>query len=261
MPLTGRRTFVGFGFGAIQSGLFLYEAFQSGAFRRLVVAEVLPEVVEAVRREGGSFCVNIARHDRVESACIGPVEIYNPGVEADRLALVAAIGEAEEIATAVPSVAFYVSDKPGSIHSLLAEGLCQKVERGGARAVIYAAENHNHAAEILEAAVMGLVPPEQQAAVRARVRFLNTVIGKMSQVVADPDGEPLAPGHHAMRARGVAARVAHNQAPAGTQGVKGLLENPRLQLAREVVQHVAQQHRVASRPRDRKQVALLKTQP
>ena len=61
MPLTGRRTFVGFGFGAIQSGLFLYEAFHSGAFRRLVVAEVLPEVVEAVRREGGSFCVNIAQ--------------------------------------------------------------------------------------------------------------------------------------------------------------------------------------------------------
>ena len=187
MSLTGKRTFVGFGFGAIQSGLFLYEAYHSGAFGRLVVAEVLPEVVEAVRREGGSFCVNIAQPDRVESVCIGPVEIYNPAVEADRQALLAAIAEAEEIATAVPSVAFYVSEKPGSIHRMLAEGLRQKVERGGPRAVIYAAENHNHAAEILEAAVMQLVPAEQQAAVRARVRFLNTVIGKMSQVVADPD--------------------------------------------------------------------------
>ena len=27
MALTGHRTFVGFGFGAIQAGLFLYEAF------------------------------------------------------------------------------------------------------------------------------------------------------------------------------------------------------------------------------------------
>jgi len=187
MPLSGRRTFVGFGFGAIQSGLFLYEAFHSGAFSRLVVAEVQPEVVEAVRREGGSFCVNIARHDRVEPACIGPVEIYNPDVETDRVALVAAIAEADEIATAVPSVAFYISKKPGSIQRLLAKGLCQKVEHGGARAVIYAAENHNHAAEILEAAVMQLVTPEQQAAVHARVRFLNTVIGKMSQVVTDPE--------------------------------------------------------------------------
>ena len=187
MPLTGRRTFVGFGFGAIQSGLFLYEAFHSEAFRRLVVAEVLPEVVQAVRQEGGFFSVNIAQYDRVETARIGPVEIYDPAVEADRQALLDAVAGAEEIATAVPSVAFYVSEKPGSIHRLLAEGLCRKVEQGGPSAIIYAAENHNHAAEILEAAVMGAVPQEKRAAVRARARFLNTVIGKMSQVVTDAE--------------------------------------------------------------------------
>jgi mannitol-1-phosphate 5-dehydrogenase len=200
MPLTGTRTFVGFGFGAIQSGLFLYEAFRSGAFRRLVVAEVLPEVVQAVRQAGGFFCVNIAHCDRVESACIGPIEIYNPAVETDRAAILAAVAEAEEIATAVPSVAFYVSDRPGSIHRVLAEGLCEKVERGGARAVIYAAENHNHAAEILEAAVMSRVPQARQASLHERVRFLDTVIGKMSQVVADPQElqarrlSPITPG-------------------------------------------------------------------
>jgi len=186
MPLTGTRTFVGFGFGAIQSGLFLYEAYHSGEFRRLVVVEVVPEVVATVQREGGDFCVNIAHRDRVESAHFGPVEIHDPAVEADQQAILAAIVEAEEIATAVPSVAFYVSDKPGSIHRLLAEGLCQKIERSGPRAVIYAAENHNHAAEILEAAVMDLVPQEKRTAVHSQVRFLNTVIGKMSQVVTDP---------------------------------------------------------------------------
>ena len=186
MALTGSRTFVGFGFGAIQSGLFLYEAFHSGEFRRLVVAEVMPETVAAVRREGGYFCVNIAHHDRVESARVGPVDIYDPNIEADRLDILAAIVEAEEIATAIPSVAFYVSEKPGSIHRLLADGLCQKIEKNRPRAVVYAAENHNHAAEILEAAVMDLVPQEQRDAVRSRVCFLNTVIGKMSQVVADP---------------------------------------------------------------------------
>ena len=186
MALTGSRTFVGFGFGAIQSGLFLYEAFHSGEFSRLVVAEVMPETVAAVRREGGYFCVNIAHHDRVESARVGPVDIYDPNIEADRLDILEAIVEAEEIATAVPSVVFYVSEKPGSIHRLLADGLCQKIEKNRPRAVVYAAENHNHAAEILEAAVMDLVPQEQRAAVHSRVRFLNTVIGKMSQVVADP---------------------------------------------------------------------------
>ena len=141
--------------------MFLYEAFNSGAFRRLVVAEVVPEVVTAVRREDGFFCVNIAHRDRVESVRIGPIEIHDPALEADRQGILAAIVEAEEIATAVPSVAFYVSDKPGSIHRLLAEGLCRKVERGGPRLVVYAAENHNHAAEILEAAVMGLIPQER----------------------------------------------------------------------------------------------------
>jgi mannitol-1-phosphate/altronate dehydrogenase len=201
MPLTGTRTFVGFGFGAIQSGLFLYEAFHSGAFRRLVVVEVVSEVVQAVRQEGGSFCINIAHRDRVESACVGPVEIYDPAVEADRQKILGAIVEAEEIATAVPSVAFYVSDKSGSIHRLLADGLCQKVDLNGTRAVIYAAENHNHAAEILEAAVMGATPLEQHSAVRARVRFLNTVIGKMSQVVVDREEvqarnlTPITPGY------------------------------------------------------------------
>jgi mannitol-1-phosphate/altronate dehydrogenase len=144
-------------------------------------------MVQAVRQEGGFFSVNIAQHDRVETARIGQVEIYDPAVEADRQALLDAVAGAEEIATAVPSVAFYISEKPGSIHRLLAEGLCRKVEQGGSPAIIYAAENHNHAAEILEAAVMGVIPQDKQAVMRAGVRFLNTVIGKMSQVVADPE--------------------------------------------------------------------------
>ena len=186
MSLTGRRTFVGFGFGAIQSGLFLSEAYLSGQFRRLVVAEVVPEIVAAVRRNGGYYHFNIAYRDRVESTRLGPIEILDPAVEADRLGIQAAIAEAEEIATAVPSITFYVSEKPGSIHRLLAAGLCKKIALGGPRAVIYAAENHNHAAEILEVATMEQVPGDQRDEVRQRIRFLNTVIGKMSQVITDP---------------------------------------------------------------------------
>ena len=55
MALTGTRTYVGFGLGAIQAGLFLYEAFHSGNFRRLVVAEVLQDVVTAIREADGFF--------------------------------------------------------------------------------------------------------------------------------------------------------------------------------------------------------------
>ena len=187
MALEGKRTFVGFGFGPIQGGLFLYEAFWSGNFRRLVVGEVMAEVVRAVRAAGGRFAVNIAHTYRVEVAEVGPLEIEDPAVEADRARLIEAVAAADELATAVPSVQFYVSPGPGSIHRILAEGLRRKAVAPGPRAVVYAAENHSHAAEILEKAVLGEVPLAEQGAVRARVRFLNTVIAKMSGVVTEPE--------------------------------------------------------------------------
>lgn len=187
MALSGTHTYVGFGFGAIQAGLFLYEAFHSGAFQRLVVAEVLPEVVGAVRRAEGHYTVNIAHSDRVEHAKIGPIEIQDPALKVDRERLIRAIAEAQEIGTAIPSVAYYVSEGPGSLHRVLAEGLREKVARGGPRAVIYAAENHNQAAEILKSNVLGEIPEDERDAIRSQVRFLNTVIGKMSGVIIEPE--------------------------------------------------------------------------
>jgi mannitol-1-phosphate 5-dehydrogenase len=186
MPLTGKRTFVGFGFGAIQSGLFLYEAFQSGNFGRMVVAEVMPDAVAAVRQAGGYFAVNIAQSDRVEQAHVGPIEIVDPATPAGRAVLVTAIAEAQEIATAVPGVKFYAAAGEGSLHRLLAAGLHAKIERGLPNAVVYAAENHNEAAEILEEHVLGEIAPSEHTGVHKRVQFLNTVIGKMSGVVSDP---------------------------------------------------------------------------
>lgn len=181
-PLSG-RTFVGFGFGAIQAGLFLYEAFKSGHFARLVVAEVVPETVATLRADHGYYTVNIAHAQGVEQARVGPVEVYDPAVEADRAHLIDAIAAAHELATAVPSINFYVGSGPGSIHRLLASGLARKEEIGGPSAVIYAAENHNHAAEALVAAVRGELPAATAEAALARVCFANTVIGKMSGVV------------------------------------------------------------------------------
>jgi mannitol-1-phosphate/altronate dehydrogenase len=186
VSLSGNRTFVGFGFGAIQAGLFLYEAFRSGNFRRLMVAEVMPKAVMALRQSAGQYAVNVAYYDRVEAVEIGPVEIANPEDECDRELLAAAVAEAAEIATALPSVAYYTSDSAGSVHRILAEGLRRKAAAGGPPAVVYAAENHNHAAEILEAAVLSAIPRGEDDRVRSRVSFLNTVIGKMSGVVADP---------------------------------------------------------------------------
>jgi mannitol-1-phosphate 5-dehydrogenase len=181
-----RRTFVGFGFGPIQAGLFLFEAFRSGSFGHLVAAEVAPDIVDAVRRARRRFSVNIAHPDRIEREEIAGVEIEDPSSRSDQDRLLAAIAEAEEIATAVPSVEFYASPSPGSIHRLLARGLRRKAATQGHTAIVYAAENHNHAAEILEARVLEEVPENEKERVSRRVRFLNTVIGKMNGVVSDP---------------------------------------------------------------------------
>ncbi len=191
-----QRTFVGFGFGAIQSGLFVYEAFRCGAFERLVVAEVVPEVVRSVRETGGVFGLNIAHKDRIESVKIGPIQIEDPNQEEDRKRLVNAIAEAREIATALPSVDFYGQ----GTHRILAEGLSKKVSIAGPPALVYAAENDNRAAQILESCVFGQIPEGLRESVRSKVRFLNTVIGKMSGVICEDDENwskellPITPG-------------------------------------------------------------------
>lgn len=188
------RTFVGFGFGPIQAGLFLAEAHLSGHFGRLVVAEVVPEVVEAVRR-ADAFTVNIGHADHIEALTVHPVETYRPQTPADRAALVAAVAEASAIATALPSVEQYAAGGQQSAASILAEGLRQKAAHKGSPAVVYTAENNTRAAELLAAAVLAAVPPDEQAAVHARVQFLDTIIGKMSGVPEEThDLAPLAPG-------------------------------------------------------------------
>lgn len=200
MGLSGQRTYVGFGFGAIQTGLFLYEAYQSGHFGRLVVAEVVPEVVTAVRAAGGHFSVNIAHLDRIESVTIGPVQIENPREAADRGRLIEAIAAADEIGTAVPSVNYYQTPGEGSLHQVLADGLRLKARRSGPRAVIYAAENHHRAAESLREQVEVAVPDPERTAVNDWVRYLNTVIPKMSGLTEGPSSEgespllPVTPG-------------------------------------------------------------------
>ncbi len=175
------KTFVGFGFGPIQSALFLYEAFRSGHFSRFVIAEVDTGAVQAVRAAGGRYTINIARPDRIEQAAILGVEPYNPAVPEDRGQILGAIVESDELATCLPSVAFFDKGNETSVARALADGLSRRA--ASRPAIIYAAENHNHAAEILQEAVARHCAP---AALQG-VQFLNTVIGKMSGVITDAD--------------------------------------------------------------------------
>lgn len=165
-----KRCFAGFGLGPIQSGLFLLEAFRSRNFARLVVAEVDPALVEAVRGGGGKISVNIAHADRIEQAEISGVEIFNPREPRDRDELVAAIACADEIATALPSVEFYDRGGAASAAACLADGFARRVAKKPA--VIYTAENDTRAAEHLATCLGEKLPPS--------VQVLNTVIGKMS---------------------------------------------------------------------------------
>ena len=66
--------FTGFGFGPIQGGLFVKEAFDSGNFKWIVISEIDQKLVDAVRADGGSYYVNVAKSDGIEALKIDNVE-------------------------------------------------------------------------------------------------------------------------------------------------------------------------------------------
>jgi len=175
------RTFVGFGFGPIQGGLFLLEACRSGNFSRLAVAEVDADLVDAVHRGGNRYTVNVAHADRIERISVEGVELYNPTDSGQRRRLIDAVAEAAEMATALPSVSSYDVGGPTSVAAVIGEGLVRR--QRSVPTVLYAAENHNHAAERLAEAVGRHCPSDA----RARLQTLNTVIGKMSGLIDDSD--------------------------------------------------------------------------
>ncbi len=171
--------FTGFGFGPIQGGLFAKEAFQSGNFTRIVVAEIDAQLVDAVRANKGSYYVNVAKVDGVETLRIDNVELLNPNLEADKKILLEVLAQSTEITTCLPSINFYESGGADSVASLIADGLKNSTAKA---TLIYTAENYNQAAEFLEKAVIEKIGTLSDKP----VQFLNTVIGKMSRVVTDP---------------------------------------------------------------------------
>ena len=158
------RVFLGIGFGPIQTGIFLSGA--DGNFERIAVAEIDSQIVNAVRKSNGKITINIAEKDRIYKKIISNIEIYNPLVNEDLDELINLASCADEIATALPSVSVFAK-----IAGWLGAGLSKNLNK---RIFVYTAENHNHAAEIL------------QKTLNLRhdsLYFLNTVIGKMSGVL------------------------------------------------------------------------------
>ena len=172
------KTFVGFGLGPIQCGLFLFEAHASEAFSRFVISEVDRSLVDAVASNGGRLTLNIARKTEVDARELPNVEVYDPAEASGRAALVAAVRDSDEMATALPSVGFYDAGE-ASPAGVIAEGL--SLRKAALPTVIYAAENHNHAAELLS----GAIAAHRGADCLSSVEILNTVIGKMSGTITD----------------------------------------------------------------------------
>ena len=177
MATLNKKTFLGFGLGAVQSGLMLYEAFKSNNFQRYVILEVNKNIVDAVRKWGNKIVVNTATKHNIIKTTISGFEIYNPDDTVDHDAIKAAIKESDEMATAVPSIDVYDLGKY-SIAKLLAENINPAKSQ-----ILYAAENNNYAAEIL-VEKMKLYTDEKRM---KQFQAINTVIGKMGGVIFDKD--------------------------------------------------------------------------
>ncbi|MCX7819373.1 MAG: hypothetical protein N2652_09245 [Kiritimatiellae bacterium] len=170
------RTLVGFGFGPIQAGLFVPTARAEG-FDRITIAEIDRVLVRALRESGGTYVVNVAYCDGLETLTITGVEVLDPSDGADAAVLDARLRAATTVVTALPSPSVYGAGGPRSVAARIAAALCAE----GPPVVVYAAENHPDAPQQLAAEVERYVPGGAFARPTA---FVGTVIGKMSQTLS-----------------------------------------------------------------------------
>ncbi len=179
----GRR-FVGLGFGAIQTGLFLREVQMAGGYAQVSVAMRRRDLVDAVNR-AGAVTVNVAGASGVVAERYGPLVARHLGTAEEIEALKTDLVAANEVSVAVSSVQDYVSDSPTSLHRLLAHGIAEKVQGNGPKLLIYTSENHNHAADILTKAILSALPGDLAPQAETYFQVIDTVIGKMSRIVRD----------------------------------------------------------------------------
>ena len=82
--------------------------------------------------------------DRIVTERLTGFTILNPRNIDERELILKAIANADEMATAIPSVDFYDAGGDSSIVALLAHGVT-----GAKKQILYASENNNYAAETL----------------------------------------------------------------------------------------------------------------
>ena len=112
----------------------------------VVVAEIDADLVSAVRGNQNRYTYNVASADGRAAVTVEGVELLNPQDAGQSARLKEILGRSTEVVTALPSVAFYDRGKPS-----VAARIAGALKAGDASATaVYTAENHNHAAEILD---------------------------------------------------------------------------------------------------------------
>jgi len=187
------HVFAGFGFGPIQASIFTRDAARAGTFSEIVVAEIDPRLVGAIRSNGNRYALNIATSSRVEVEEVPDVVLLDPAQQRDARRLTDCLERGTDLVTALPSVSLYSAGGSHSVSRRIATGI--STDRATST-VVYAAENHIRAAQTLQSTVES----EAGSSPGRPCRFVNTVLSKMSRIVTDP-GEiqalnlvPLAPG-------------------------------------------------------------------
>ncbi len=172
------KIFLGIGCGPIQTGIFVAGA-SKGNFDKIVIAEVNPVMVEAIRK-AGSITVNTSNAKGIVTNTYDKVEIYNPSVAEDLEILKDYASKAIAINTALPATKFYQFCVPW-----LKEGFKRTPD---AQRYVYTSENSTTAADDFKNTMAEDFP---------NTYYLDTVIGKMSKIfkiAENPELPPLAPG-------------------------------------------------------------------
>jgi len=170
-----KKTFLGFGLGAVQSGLMLFEAYKSKNFERYIILEVNGDLVKEIRKNNCTITINTATKNGIIKSIISGFDIYYTVDPNDQNSIAAAIYEADEMATAIPNTDYYNLGE-NSIAQLLAKNINPNKSQ-----IIYTSENNNYAAEILLEKIKLYTDKNKLKNFQA----LNTVIGKMGGVIQD----------------------------------------------------------------------------
>ncbi len=156
-------SFVGFGFGPIQSGIFVREACEAGV--EAAVVEIDRDLVAAIRAAGGRFRINVAHADGLEALEIAGVRLLDPNDPSDLREIRTRLAAATDAATALPSTAAYAAGGSRSVAAMLAAACA----RPGPALVVFAAENHADAARALAAEIAARLPVWVARPARTRV--------------------------------------------------------------------------------------------